>query len=368
MLPRSAVTAAPAAEGGASVRGVKDPDAGTGTPAITLDHVSVVYGTSRRRFLIAGKRRVPKTAVNDLTLAVAPGTVVALLGPNGSGKTTTLNVIIGLLAPTGGTVSILGMDSRHQKKRIRRRLGVVSQETALYGELTAQANLSYRAALYGLRGRRRRARVTELLRLARLLDERKTQVREFSGGMKRRLAIASALVADPDLLVLDEPTLGVDRQNVDAVYDYIKELRGRGKTVLLTTNVLDEAQRLCDSIFILDHGQLVAEGTPDQLRQAHGGMTLVLQAKAANGNLEPAMQTVREMGSARPEDILLVPQPAAEGGAPRVYTLHMPVPSKEDAAAIIGVFTRWCDVITFDVHRPSLDDVFMSLTGREPRD
>jgi ABC-type multidrug transport system ATPase subunit len=224
-----------------------------------------------RVFTSAGK---PAAAVDNLSLTVHQGEVFGLLGPNGSGKTTLINMICGLIPPTSGSIEILGLDARRSRRQIRALMGVVPQETALYGELTAQANMEFHATLYGVPRREHKDRIARRLEGVDLAARKDSRVSTFSGGMARRLAIARALLHDPQLLILDEPTLGVDPQAKAAIWEYIAALRGAGRTVLVTTNVLDEAQH-CDRIAIIDHGRVVRRPvTPAQLRHEHGGATV----------------------------------------------------------------------------------------------
>src|SRR5215472_15666420 len=219
-------------------------------PAIGLHDLTRQFGRGKKLF----------TAVSQLNLEEARGQVFGLLGPNGSGKTTTINMISGLIPPTSGAITILGMNvvARRTRRQVRQVLGVVPQETALYNELSAQANMAFHAELYRIPRHEKAERIAALLRLVSLADRADSRVWTFSGGMKRRLAIARARLHDPEVIILDEPTLGVDVQARAAIWGYISDLRAQGKTILLTTNMLEEAQELCDQLAIIDHGKLVA--------------------------------------------------------------------------------------------------------------
>ena len=197
-------------------------------------------------------------ALNHLSLSVNRGEIFGLLGPNGSGKTTTLTILSGLGRPTSGYVQVLGYDITRQARAVRQHLGTVPQETALYEELSPWTNMAFHADLFGLPRREKASRTAALLDLVQLSERRYSRVKTFSGGMKRRLALARALLHDPDLLYLDEPTLGVDVQSRRALWAYIQQLRDQGKTILLTTNYLEEASTLCDRLTILDHGTVQA--------------------------------------------------------------------------------------------------------------
>ena len=216
-------------------------------------------------------------AVDHLTLSVKQGEIFGLLGPNGSGKTTTINLISGLSTATSGEVEVMGYQMPCHARRIRQMLGAVPQETALYEELSAWDNLDFHADLFGMARQTKKARIMHMLDLVQLQERKRSRVGTFSGGMKRRLALARALLHDPHLLYLDEPTLGVDVQSRRATWDYILSLKEQGKTVLITTNYLEEAQALCERIAILDHGKLIAVDTPEHLKQTYGGSVVELE-------------------------------------------------------------------------------------------
>jgi ABC-2 type transport system ATP-binding protein len=201
------------------------------------------------------------TALNRVNLHIRGGEVTCLLGPNGSGKTTVMNVLTGLLAPTSGEARVLGLDPRRQRSELLRRIALVPQETAVYPELSARENLAFHAAYYGMPRGRQATRVEQALELVQLTGRADDRASTFSGGMQRRLALAKALMMAPELLLLDEPTLGVDVQSREAIWARIVESAASGRAVLLTTNYMEEAQRLGDRIVIIDRGANVAEGT-----------------------------------------------------------------------------------------------------------
>src|SRR5579872_4852563 len=234
------------------------------TPAIEMMELCKNFGAFR--------------AVDHLTLAVQQGEIFGLLGPNGSGKTTTINMISGLSTPTSGEVRVLGHDVRRNARQVRHILGVVPQETALYEELTAWANMDFHADLFGIPRKEKKERITRMLKLVQLFDRRDSRVGTFSGGMKRRLALGRALLHEPQVLYLDEPTLGVDVQARRAIWDYILSLREQGRTVLITTNYLEEAQALCERLAIIDHGKLIAVDTPEHLKQTYGGSIIEVES------------------------------------------------------------------------------------------
>jgi ABC-2 type transport system ATP-binding protein len=207
-----------------------------------------------------------RTAVAGVSLAVAPGEIVGLLGPNGAGKSTTVAMLCGLTAPDAGRVLVDGVSLTPENAvHTKRRIGLVPQELALYEDLSATANLMLFGALYGLAGARLRERTRAALASVGLTERAADKPATFSGGMKRRLNLACALVHDPDILLLDEPTVGVDPQSRNAIFEHLHALRRAGKALLVTTHYMDEARRLCDRIVIVDHGRVVASDTLDGL-------------------------------------------------------------------------------------------------------
>jgi daunorubicin resistance ABC transporter ATP-binding subunit len=294
------------------------------------------------------------TAVEGLTLDVDRGEVMGLLGPNGSGKTTTVNMISGLLRPTSGTIRVLGRDITLHARDVRRRLGTVPQETALYDELSAEANLRFHADLFGIERRAVAARIDAALELVSLSDRRRDRVGDYSGGMKRRLALARALLHDPDLLYLDEPTLGVDVQSRRAVWDRILQLRRDGRTVLLSTNYLEEASALCDRIAIIDHGRLVALDTPQGLTARHGDTVLDLVTEPPVS--DQLLDKIRSLAGVATADL--------QDGHLRV-TLEGARSAAGDVVTTVADQVRIRDV---NQRHATLDDVFLRLTGREMRD
>jgi len=206
-----------------------------------------------------------RAAVTDVSLRVQPGEVLGLLGPNGAGKSTTIGMISGLTVPDAGTIALEGASLAADPDGFRRRIGLVPQDLALFEELTALANLELFGALYGLPKARRRERAAQALAVVGLGDRGGDKPSTFSGGMKRRLNIACALVHDPDVLLLDEPTAGVDPQSRNAIFDNLESLRREGKALVYTTHYMEEAERLADRIVIIDHGRVVASGTLAEL-------------------------------------------------------------------------------------------------------
>ncbi len=291
-------------------------------------------------------------AVDHLSLTVQQGEIFGLLGPNGSGKTTTINMVSGLSVPTSGEVRVLGLDVRRQARQVRSILGAVPQETALYEELTAWANMDFHADLFGIPRAEKKVRITQLLELVQLLDRKDSRVGTFSGGMKRRLALARALLHDPQLIYLDEPTLGVDVQARRAIWDYILAQRDQGKTVLITTNYLEEAQALCERLAIIDRGKLIAVDTPDHLKRTYGGS--IIEVETAQPTHETAALRALEG----------VKEVTQDGKHVTVSTQGI----NSVAPQVINILSQESEIREISVHEPSLDEIFLRLTGTALRD
>jgi len=307
-------------------------------PAIDLRNLSKHFGKFR--------------AVDNFTLTVEQGQVFGLLGPNGSGKTTTINMISGLSLPTSGEIKIMGYDVRRDIRQIRQLLGVVPQETALYEELTAWANMDLHADLFNVPRKEKKERITRLLQLVQLLDRKDSRVGTFSGGMKRRLALGRALLHEPQLIYLDEPTLGVDVQARRAIWDYILSLREQGRTVLITTNYLEEAQALCDRLAIIDHGQLVALETPQRLKQLYGARVVEIETSQPYTSTERLRMLPGVKDVAQENCQLKITTEGIDRLVPQIIQLV----SQEDELRDIAV------------RDPNLDEVFLALTGTSLRD
>ena len=291
-------------------------------------------------------------AIDHLSLSVERGEIFGLLGPNGSGKTTTINMISGLSDPSSGTIRVMGHDLRHHKRQVRQILGAVPQETALYEELSAWANLDFHADLFGIPRNEKKERMTRILEMVQLQDRKNSRVSTFSGGMKRRLALGRALLHNPSLIFLDEPTLGVDVQARRAIWDYILALREQGKTMLITTNYLEEAQTLCDRVAIIDHGKLIAVDTPAHLKQTYGGSVIELES-------EKPLDAIAEVRAL--EGVKEVLQDGA-------YLTISTQGTGNVVPQIINIISRESELRNIAVREPNLDEIFLRLTGRELRD
>ncbi len=229
--------------------------------------------------LIAGSlvkqyKKAPDRALNNLNLCVPEGEFFGLLGANGAGKTTAVSIFSGFSPPDSGTVSIMGMDFYHEAKKIRRILGLVPQEIALYDNLTGRENLLFFGRLYGLSGKKLQERIDQCLEFARLRDQAKRLVCTYSGGMKRRLNLATGLLHAPRILFLDEPTVGIDTQSRHLIHKQLLKLNKEGTTILYTTHYMEEAQELCSRIGIIDAGRIIEQGTPEELLHRSGRRNL----------------------------------------------------------------------------------------------
>jgi lipooligosaccharide transport system ATP-binding protein len=288
-----------------------------------------------------------RQAVNGVDFEVPSGVCFGFLGPNGAGKTTTMKMIYGLAAIGDGELRVLGLDAKRERRRIKSRLGVVPQETNLDGELTVRENLIVHARYFGLGPEQVAGRVQELLDFTLLSDRADESIWSLSGGMKRRLLVARALVNEPEMVVLDEPTTGLDPQARLAVWRALERLRARGVTLLLTTHYMEEAARLCDRLLIMDHGRIVTEGEPGALVGEHVGRQ-VLELKLGEGcDAEGLIASLdgRLDGHELTEDVLMLYADDAEEVLLALDQDRFPT----DSALVRGA---------------TLEDVFLTLTGR----
>jgi lipooligosaccharide transport system ATP-binding protein len=285
-------------------------------------------------------------AVDGLSFEVAPGESFGLLGPNGAGKSTTMKMIGAVSTRTGGDLSILGLDPDRHGPDIRSRLGVVPQQDNLDGELNARENLFIYGRYFGLSAAVCRAKAEELLAFAQLEDKATSKVDQLSGGMKRRLTIARGLVNDPRILLLDEPTTGLDPQARHVLWDRLFRLKERGTTLVLTTHYMDEAEQLCDRLIVVDKGRIMAEGTPASLIRAHSTRE-VLEVRFGsdrNAQVAPQLEGIGERVEVLPDRVL-------------IYT-------DNGEHALERITQLGLEPITSLVRRSSLEDVFLRLTGR----
>jgi ABC-2 type transport system ATP-binding protein len=288
-------------------------------------------------------------AVKGIDLDVRGGEIFGFLGPNGAGKTTTISILCTLLRPTAGQATVAGFDVDKAPAQVRSRIGLVFQDPSLDQELTARENLLFHAFIYAVPAAERKGRIDTVLEMVELSDRASSRVKDFSGGMRRRLEIARGMLHTPQVLFLDEPTIGLDPQTRSHIWAYLRRLRDEiGVTLFMTTHYMDEAEE-CDRIAIIDHGTIVAQGTPAELKAMVGGDVVVIVTE----DNETAAREIRERFTIEPiadEDRLRIE--VSEGAAfiPRLVR-ELPVP-----------------VTSIESHRPSLDDVFLKLTGRAIRE
>ncbi len=299
-------------------------------------------------------RRSTVEAVAGVDLDVGAGQIFGFLGPNGAGKTTTLRMLSTLLPPTGGEASVAGHDLRREPDRVRQRIGYVSQEGGSYDDVTGRRELVLQGRLYGMSRARAEQRAAELLESLELAEFADRRTKTYSGGQRRRLDIGIGLMHLPDLLFLDEPTTGLDPQSRARMWEEVRRLRDQGTSVFLTTHYMDEADRVAGRIAIIDHGRIVAEGTPEELKREVAGDVVVVGTTgttAAAREVLDAREFVREL--TEEDGVLRLYVDRGETAMPQILRLL-------DGAGIA--------LSTLSLHRPTLDDVFLRKTGRSLRE
>ncbi|MEX2253547.1 MAG: ATP-binding cassette domain-containing protein [Thermoleophilaceae bacterium] len=306
------------------------------------------------------KRFGETVALDGVDLEVGEGTVQGLLGPNGAGKTTLVRTLATLLKPDSGRAEVFGLDVLREAETVRRMIGLTGQFAAVDEILTGRENLEMFGLLFRLPRREAEARADELLTRFDLADAADRPAKTYSGGMRRRLDLASSMLVSPRLLFLDEPTTGLDPRSRTQIWEVIRELVRDGTTVLLTTQYLDEADQLADRIAVIDHGRLIAEGTGDELKERVGGQMVDVRLANASDR-EAACRALAELGCGDPE--------------PSDQPNQLTVPAPTDGAAILGqaaaaLYDAAIQVSDLALRRPTLDDVFLQFTGEhaEPAD
>ncbi|MGA9752668.1 MAG: ABC transporter ATP-binding protein [Acidobacteriota bacterium] len=295
-------------------------------------------------------------AVEEVSLSLEPGEILGLLGPNGAGKTTTVSMIAGLLAPDGGEVLLMGQ-SPSTNGAAKRALGLVPQDLALFDGLTAEANLRLFGALYGLGGPGLDRAVKEGLAFVGLSERASSRVKSFSGGMKRRLNLAAGLLHDPSVLLLDEPTVGVDPQSRNAIFDVLEDLRSRGKAILYTTHYMEEAERLCSRIVIMDHGRVLAEGTAPELASRLPHPTRLVAELRGTGDEQDWIGEAGKLPG--------FSHVSLEGGRLGATVENL---AEGTSALLAFIASRGLELASLETQRPDLETVFLALTGRDLRD
>lgn len=294
-------------------------------------------------------------AVKGLSFAIRQGEIFGFLGPNGAGKTTTIAMLSCLIEPTQGTAVVAGHDVVKASSEVKRRIGLVPQELALYPTLSARDNLNFYGRIYGLRGRELRQRVAKVLEMVGLTDRARSAVKTYSGGMKRRLNIAAGLLHCPEVLFLDEPTVGVDPQSRNAIFEHVERLRDEGMTILYTTHYMEEAERLCDRVAIIDEGRIVALGPPRKLIADLGGG--IIHLGVANGMVMGMLEQIQALPEVHAVTRL--------NGKVRVEAAR----AQDALIHLLELFNRTdTDVTALEVLEPNLETVFLHLTGKQLRD
>ncbi len=295
-------------------------------------------------------------AVNGVSLKIKKGEIFGLLGPNGAGKSTTISMLLGLLQPTSGKIIINGIDMQKDSSTVRSHVGVVTQETVVEPELTAEQNLMIFGRLYHIPKAEMQKSIEFALKLSDLVQFRKAYAGTFSGGMKRRLEVSKSLMHTPDIILLDEPTTGLDVQNRTQIWNLLREInKKQGVTILMTTQYLEEADQLCDRIGIIDHGKLIALGTPDELRKSIG-LSSVIEVTVEKEDLQKVAAIFKKVGL---EPTVLNNKVTAPGGSNATKKIEM---------LLNSMSTSRINARNVSMHEPTIDDVFLKLTGSEVRD
>ena len=316
-------------------------DASMITPLLSVTGLTKSYGDRR--------------VVDGVSFSLDAGQTLGLIGPNGAGKSTTVGMICGLISADAGEVRLDGVLLGRGNSAAKQRLGLVPQDLALYDDLSARENLKLFGALYGLKGAALKARCDDVLKLVNLGDRAGDKPDTFSGGMKRRLNIAASLLHDPQLLILDEPTVGVDPQSRNAIFDSLETLRAQGRSLIYTSHYMEEVERLADHIVIIDHGKLLANETPAALFQRLPG------------------QAALSLELSQPAAAELIDELAAHPGVASVTTeglgLHIGLRSAGEALAVLDwLAAQGCRPVHFSTAKSKLEDIFLTLTGRSLRD
>lgn len=299
-----------------------------------------------------------KSIVDQLHLHIKAGEAYGLLGPNGAGKSTTIGMISGLIKPQSGSIMVGEVNMLQAPKQAQRYIGIVPQEIALYLKMTARENLMFWGRMYGLKGQQLKQRVTEVLQIIGLEDRANDKVGAYSGGMKRRVNIGAAILHEPQLLIMDEPTVGIDPQSRNHILQTVKQLNEQGITIIYTSHYMEEVEYLCTRIGIIDHGKLLAEGSIEQLQQLVGNATTI------HIHLEEAVEDE--------QDLLAKLVTLCEGSSFTIKESVITTLSNEPQTVLVRILplleAEHITISKIDIQKPNLETVFLHLTGRSLRD
>ncbi|MFH1514695.1 MAG: ABC transporter ATP-binding protein [bacterium] len=293
------------------------------------------------------------TALNGVDLSIPADGIFGLLGPNGAGKTTLISTIIGLVELDSGEILVDNQKHNPASYEFKRKLGIVPQELAIYDDLSANANLKFFGSLFGLKGKYLSDHANYLLKVTGLSDRANDRVKTFSGGMKRRLNLACGIIHRPEIVMMDEPTVGIDPQSRNLIYELVESLANDGMTILYTTHYMDEAERLCGQIAIIDQGKIIAKGTLSQLIDILGESDIITFEIRGNADIKK-LENVVDEGSVELKENLLI-----------IQTLH----GSEKLSDIMQSITSGdCEIVSTTIRKPNLEHVFLHLTGKGLRD
>ncbi|CAM3730473.1 ABC transporter ATP-binding protein [Mesobacillus thioparans] len=296
-------------------------------------------------------------AVKDVSFSVNKGESFGLLGPNGAGKTTTIQMVSGLFPPSSGNIEIAGIDMVRQPKKGQGYLGIVPQEIALYQTMSARENLAFWGRMYGLKGQNLQKRINDVLEIIGLADREKEKVETFSGGMKRRVNIGAAILHNPELLIMDEPTVGIDPQSRSHILETVKKLNQEGMTVIYTSHYMEEVEYLCEKIGIMDHGKFITSGTISELRETIGDRCRIVMNFSGDHQHEEMKKTLSP----------LVPEQDLAIKDSELAIFHNE-PQKVLSELIQTVTGAGYEITSVEIVEPNLESVFLHLTGRSLRD
>lgn len=290
-----------------------------------------------------------KTALVDISFSVKAGTCFGLLGPNGAGKSTTMKILTGIVEPDTGTVFVQGIDAKKNPLLVKQKIGYVPQSITLYEDLSAYDNLMFFGQMYGVKGTNLQERITKVLKQTGLLDRAKDKVKEYSGGMKRRINIAAALLHNPQILILDEPTVGIDPQSRNHIFDMIQDLKEEGVTIVYSTHYMEEVETLCDDIAIIDHGQIITQGNLKELKSEYSTKVIYIETS----QIEKLDHLLHISNITKKNDGWII-----ESEHPVTLLQEILKASVEQGF----------DILALEMVQPTLESVFLSLTGTNLRD